>query len=319
LDRFDEPDILSVNPEDTPPSIEVSTNNRGKVRFDLYFDPEELLKSDPDLSRGVFLIWFVEPETGDIREGAYPWSSVVYSDFWNEITYVLIANQNPPLGNIFQLNSYAVKQNFDGVKDSVKVFIEKYGATVLNQPQLNSHIQKADSEIDLSSVDFAAEIDDEEHLLICECSDVSSEVFHVHLVKDGTVIPPEDSETADSILTDSHKKARRFSDLYDSANVSRDYTKLAGLIVGLVLAPLVPDVLNLLAQGDQLIGNQANQIYNLIGGLSFIFAVILFGYILLPLARYRRFSWDSPKVEDEIDTIVKFIKPRLGRFSPGSS
>lgn len=313
LDQFDEPDIISVNTDDNTPTVTVSTNNRGEVIFELYFDPEELLKSAPELSGGKFLVWFVEPETGDTREGVYPWDSVIHADFWDEITSLLIENQHPPSGTICQLNSHAVEQNFDGVKDSVKVFIDKYGATVLNQPQLNSHIQKADSEIDLSSVDFAAEIDDKEHLLVCECSNVSSEVFHVHLVKDGTVIPPEDGEDANNILTDSHKKARRFTDLYDSANVSRDYTKLAGLIVGLVFVPLVPDLLNFLTQGDPLIGTQANQIYNWIGGLSFIFAILLFGYILLPLARYRWFSWDSPKVEDRVDRLENSINSKLSR------
>lgn len=280
-------------------TVKAETDTRGTISFNLYFDAEELLKADPKPSEGKFLVWFVEPESGDPRDFVYPWSQVGDDSFWESVRRSLITNQRAPDISITEQSSNAVQRNKDGVKDSLREISEHHDATVLNQPHTHSNIQKADAELSINDVYFAAEIENETHLLFCECSNVSSETIHAHLIRQGEAVDPESVEEAKKIINHSHNKVRRYNDLFDDQDRSNSFLKLATGLGAVGLAPLLSNLVNPPSGAETWLANN----FQLIIAGVLVIAVILLIYSILPLVRLRQFSWDSPKYEDFVDSV----------------
>lgn len=273
-------------------SVIANTINRGSVRFELFFNAENLLKAAPKPSESKFLIWFLEPESGDNRSCVYAWHKVSQDDFWQIIKKKLIEHQRAPDEAICQLNSHAVKQNFDGVKDNIKLFGRTYGEEIRTQPQLIDNVQCADVEVNLSAVDLAIELDEEAHLLICECTEVGSETLHAHLVVDGEATKPNSNSSAEKIVAKSHSKTRLYNDLFDDREGSSKFIRLAVVMIAVGALPALSSIVDFFFGSNP---TQISKIYGILGSVVLVVSLIFFGYTILPLVQLRMFSWDSTK------------------------
>lgn len=299
-------EVTSNSKDSTLYQVVVDTNNRGEIEFNLFFDTEELLKSSPDPSESRFSVWFIEPQSGDNRDSVFGWHKVSDDEFWDEIIAQIIKNQRAPDELICQMSSHAVTENFDGVKDNIKIFGEMYGTKIKTQPQLVKNIQRADSEIDIGSVDFAVELSEDEkhHLLICECDNVGSDTLHTHLVVNGTVERPYRNSSAKDIITNSHKKVRWYNDLFDEQESSSKFIKLAVVMVSVGAIPALSSLTGILSDSAS---NTVPELYAALGVFALAMALVFLSYTILPLIRFRRFSWDSPKTEDLFSIISNAI------------
>lgn len=300
-------DIREINSDPVGLSsynVSIDTANRGEVKLELFFKTENLLKSLPQPAESKFLIWFLEPRSGDDRDCVYPWYRANKDQFWNQIIKQLIEHQRAPDESICQLNSHAVRQNFDGVKDSVKIISEHHGATIRTQPHLIDNIQQADAELIINQIDFAVEISDGTHLTVCECSDVGSETLHTHLVVNGETRKPKSNPVSEVIINDSHAKVRRYNDLFDDRESSSRFIKLAVGMLGIGALPALSNLVNVFSGST---ASQISLIYGSLGVIVILLAILFFAYTILPLIRLRRFSWDSPKTTDALGRTLSFL------------
>ncbi|WP_227380932.1 hypothetical protein [Haladaptatus halobius] len=261
------------------------SDGRGELVFQLFFNGRRVEEYSPDALKSRFAVWFVEPQNIADEEATFKWTEFLDGEFWENLRSELLQVQNPRTINICRKNSVAAGDNMEGIEDAIQYKFRDCELAVDEDPLANN--TEIEEYID-GPILFGAKTDDNNHLLVCEC-DLSPDHVHLHYVRDGKPSHLADSEYAETIQNFVREKVIRYNDLSakkeDIPQTLRWLVVLFGAIGVSQFVPLffffgvspssqiVTDTLILVRVGSLIIG----------------LAIIV--YLLLPVIRFRRFSW----------------------------
>lgn len=286
--RFDNPSKKEAE-QNGECKITIEALNRGTITFLLFFDAEELLRTKPNDEDVDFLIAFRTPNNGIERKSVFRWHDVSNTDFPDEVRRSLIENQVPPTIELYNSGSYTAKKVPDGPERALESIARDREFEIKTQPHLVENVQLAGTELDVSSVSIAVEIDSDTHLTICSCKESAAENTHVHLVSDGELVSPKNNSAADEMLGILSKKIKDYNDLNDDyENVSRMDRILQVVVLAMILPSLGVVV-------SWLLGQSINSVLVLLNFIAFLFLVLISLFIWSPLLQLRLFSWDNPR------------------------
>ncbi|WP_379793671.1 hypothetical protein [Halorussus aquaticus] len=269
--------------------VDVKSEGRGKLSFYIYLDGESLNGDSPDLMEGAVLFWLIEPTGGDNIDHVYPWYKTIYDGFWETLREELLSCQELRHFDISDMESPAVQGNKEGVQDMIRFFIREHNASVEEDPEGLTNVQRSDDEIEIGQLHFAGEIDQSTHFVICECDQTPSESLHTHLIQNGTVKPVSNSDTAFSIAEDARGKIKEYNDLSENPENSKALAAVFGSLGTVVISPWIIEVA---------FNSSAGLIREVTAWVGLFAAAVLFiGTILiiLPMYRLQRYDWESKR------------------------
>jgi hypothetical protein len=292
-----------VNCDDVEPfnskwRVDATSEGRGKLSFYIYLDEESLNGDSPDLIEGAVLFWLIEPVDGDNRDHVYPWYKIIQDGFWETLREELLRYQERRHFDISDMESPAIQANKEGVQDMIRFFIKEHHASVEEDPEGLTNIQRSDDELEIGQVHFAGEVDESTHLVICECNRTPSESLHTHLVHNGTIEPVSNSDTAFSIAEDARGKVKEYNGLSENPENSKALAAIFGSLGTIVISPWIVEVLS---------NSPTGVIREILAWAGLVAAAALFigtMLIILPMYRLQRYNWESKK-----GTILSRLNP----------
>ncbi|PSQ46115.1 hypothetical protein BRD15_10050 [Halobacteriales archaeon SW_6_65_15] len=261
------------------------SNGRGELVFRLFFNGRRVEEYTPDTLKGRFTVWFVEPKNVPDEEATFKWAEFLDDDFWETLQRDLLRLQDPRTVNICRNDSVAADDNMEGIEDAIKYKFEDCGLTVDEDPEAD--MPEIEEYID-GPVLFGAKEHDDAYLLVCEC-DLSPNHIHLHYVHDGKPAHLSESNYAEDICQFVHDKVKDYHELSAKKEDIPQTLKWLVALFGIITVPQFLPVFSFFGvnPNSQIVTNTL--LFVQIGSLAIGLAIVL--YLLLPVIRFRRFSW----------------------------
>lgn len=261
------------------------SDGRGKLVFRLFFNGRRVEEYTPDALKGRFAVWFVEPQSIPDEEATFKWAEFLDDDFWRALQRDLLRLQDPRTVNICRTDSIAADDNMEGIEDAIKYKFRDCGLMVDEDPQAD--MAEIEEYID-GPILFGAKERDDAHLLVCEC-DLSPNHIHLHYVRDGKPAHLSESEYAEDIRDFVHDKVKEYHDLSaKKEDIPQTIRWLVVLFGAIGISQFLP-VFSFFGvnPNSQIVTDTLIAVR--IGSLIIGIAIVL--YLLLPVIKFRRFSW----------------------------